>query len=257
MKEGRSAAAGALRSLRGLVPLAVVLLFWQYHSRTHSPSTPPPSEWWTAFKHIEGTGVLWTGLWVTLKLYVEGLVAAIVLGTALGVAWGSSRRLLQALSPLLEFLRATPAAAVVPVAILLFHATKKTEIGIVVYGSIWPILLNTAAARSALPPLRLDMAHSLRLSWFSRFRKVVLPSLLPAIMVSVRVAAPIALIVTILVDFLMATGGIGYLLIQYEQSFQSASSFALLALVGVVGILNDLLLTRIERTVLHRWPAGG
>ena len=78
---------------------------------------------------------------------------------------------------------------------------------IVVYGSIWPVLLNTAAARAALPPLRLDVAHGIGLSRWDRMRKIVLPSLLPEIVVGVRVAAPICLIITLLVDFLVAPAG--------------------------------------------------
>jgi ABC-type nitrate/sulfonate/bicarbonate transport system permease component len=146
-------------------------------------------------------------------------------------------------------------AAIVPAALVLFQANSKTEIGIIVYGTIWPILLNTAAARAALPDMRLEMAHCLGLSTWDRLRKVVLPSLLPEIVVGIRVAVPVCLIVTLLVDFLVATGGMGYLLVQYQQSFQVASAFALLATIGVVGVLLNLVIGMGERVILRRWPA--
>ena len=167
------------------------------------------------------SGAFWPALEKTMLLYIEGLVLGDVLGVALGIALGASRRLAQALGPILEFIRATPAAAIVPGAILLFHVNTRTEIGVVVYGSIWPVLLNTAAARAALPPLRLDVAHALRLSWWERMRKIVLPSVLPEVVVGVRIAAPVCLIVTLLVDVLLSTGGIGYLLVQYQQTVQT------------------------------------
>jgi ABC-type nitrate/sulfonate/bicarbonate transport system permease component len=245
-----------IRSLRGLVPLAVLLGIWQLVGNPNSSSTPAPSAWWGAFKSIEQAGTLWPAVEKTVTLFAEGLALATVIGVALGVALGASRRLNRGLNPLLEFLRATPAAAIVPAVILLFGAKAGTDIGIVVFGSIWPILLNTAAARRALPPLRLDVAHSLRLSWWDRMRKIVLPSLVPAIVVGVRVAAPICLIVTLLVDFLVATGGLGYLLQQYQGEYLASDAFALVAVIGIMGVLINLALGVLERVTLKRWPAS-
>ncbi|WP_433380527.1 ABC transporter permease [Actinoplanes sp. CA-142083] len=245
----------SLRTLRGLVPIALVIVLWQLFGTKDSITTPPPSAWWDSFKQIEESGALWPALGTSLKLFVLGLLLATVLGVLLGMALGSSRRLSRALNPLFEFIRATPAAAIVPAALVLFQANSKTEIGIIVYGSIWPILLNTAAARAAVPSMRLEMARCLRLSRWDRLRKVVLPSLLPEIVVGIRVAVPVCLIVTLLVDFLVATGGMGYLLVQYQQSFQVASAFALLATIGVVGVLLNLVIGLAEKVVLRRWPA--
>jgi ABC-type nitrate/sulfonate/bicarbonate transport system permease component len=244
------------RTLRGLLPIALVILLWQVLGDPDSTTTPPPSAWWRSFGEIERSGALWPALATSLRLFALGLLLATVLGVALGAALGSSRTLSRALSPLFEFVRATPAAAIVPAALVLFQADDKTEIAIIVYGTIWPILLNTAAARAALPGLRLEMATCLRLSTGDRLRKVVLPSLLPEIVVGVRVAVPVCLIVTLLVDFLVATGGMGYLLVQYQQSFQVAAAFALLATIGVVGVLLNLLIGSAERVILRRWPAG-
>lgn len=245
----------SLRSLRGFVPIAVVFVLWQLLGSADSPTAPAPSAWWTAFQKMESGGVLWPALTKTLELFAEGLVAATVLGVLLGGLLGASRTLSRALGPLLEFVRATPAATIVPAALILFHASVHTEIGIVTYGSIWPILLNTAAARAAVPLLRLEVARSLQISGPARFWKVVLPSLLPEVVTGIRIAAPVCLIITLLVDFLLATGGMGYLLVQYQQSFQAPSAFALLAVIGIVGICLSLLIGYAERLALYRWPA--
>ncbi|HVW17451.1 MAG TPA: ABC transporter permease subunit [Solirubrobacteraceae bacterium] len=246
-----------LGALRGLVPLAVLLGIWQLVGDPSSPTTPAPSRWWSALKSVEASGVLWSALGKTLEIFAEGLVIATAIGVALGVALGASRRLSQALGPLLEFFRTTPAAALVPGALILFGARGRTDVGIVVYGCVWPILLNVAASRGALPPLRLDVAHSLRLSWWERMRKIVLPSLVPAIVVGVRVAAPICFIVTLLVDFLLSTGGLGFQLVNYQQAFDAAGAFALLAFIGVVGCLISVVIGGAERLALRRWPHAG
>ena len=243
-------------ALKGLIPILVVLGIWQLVGSSSSPSTPAPSSWWTAFKSIESGDSFWPAFWITVRLDLEGLAIATIVGITLGIALGSSRLLTQALSPLLEFMRTTPAAAIVPVAILVFRAGITTDLGVIAYGTVWPILLNVTVGRSSMSPLRLDVAHSLGLSWWARMRKIVLPSLLPEIVTGVKVAAPICLIVTILVDFLVSTGGLGYQLIQYQETYSAPSAFALLAVIGVLGIMISVLLGFAEGLLMHRWPSG-
>jgi ABC-type nitrate/sulfonate/bicarbonate transport system permease component len=80
---------------------------------------------------------------------------------------------------------------------------------------------------------------------------------LPEIVIGVRIAAPICLIITLLVDVLVATGGVGYLLVQYQQTFVASSAFAMLAVIGIIGIAINVVIGSAERLVLYRWPAGG
>ncbi len=53
-----------------------------------------------------------------------------------------------------------------------------------------------------------------------------------------------------------STGGIGYLLVQYHQTFIASNAFAMLAVIGIIGVTINLALGSAERVVLHRWPAG-
>jgi ABC-type nitrate/sulfonate/bicarbonate transport system permease component len=242
--------------LKGLVPLILVLGVWQLVGDKSSPTLPQPSPWWTALKSIEQQGGLWSAFEKTIVLFVEGLALATIVGVALGVALGSSERLSNGLSPTLEFWRTTPAAAIVPAVILLCGTAVGAEIGIVVFGTVWPILLNVTAARRALPSLRIDLANSFGLSWWARMRKIVLPSLVPDILTGLRIAGPICLIVVLLVDFLMSTGGLGYLIVEYQGSFEASSTFAIVAVVGVIGYLVTVGLAATEFLVLHRWQAS-
>lgn len=245
-----------VKSLRGIIPIAALLLLWQLLGSPELGTTPPPSTWGPALVEIERNGVLWPALGRTLTLFVTGLSLAIVIGVVVGTALGSSRTLLRALGPTLEFLRATPAATIVPLAILLFGAGSGTETGIVVFGCIWPILLNTTAGRAAVPEIRLEVARTLSLSWFDRMRKVIMPTLLPDVVVGIGIAAPLALVCTLLVDFLAGTGGVGGLLIRFEQAFQSQPMFALLCVIGVIGVAISLSVSALSRLVLRRFPAG-
>jgi ABC-type nitrate/sulfonate/bicarbonate transport system permease component len=242
--------------LKGLVPLIFALAVWQLVGNKSSSTLPPPSTWWDSLKTIEQQGGLWSAFEKTIVLFFEGLALATIIGVVLGIALGSSERLSAGLSPTLEFWRTTPAAAIVPAVILLFGTPVGAEVGIVVFGTVWPILLNVTAARRALPSLRIDLANSFRLSWWTRMRKIVLPSLVPDILTGLRIAGPICLIVVLLVDFLMSTGGLGYLIVEYQGSFEASSTFAIVAVVGVIGYLVTVGLAATEYFVLRRWQTS-
>src|SRR5262249_15692878 len=115
-----------LKSLRGFVPLIVLLALWQLLGDTNSPTLPSPSQWWPAFKTPEQRGALWPALEKTLVLFAESLAVATLIGVSLGIALGASPRLRRGLSPLLEFMRTTPAAAIVPAAIIVFGISEGT-----------------------------------------------------------------------------------------------------------------------------------
>jgi len=94
------------------------------------------------------SGALPSEIGTTLESYVEGFAIAIVAGVVLGLAIGSWRTLLDALSVVIEFLRPIPAVALIPLAILVFGLGIPMRRFVVAYAALWPILINTAVRRA-------------------------------------------------------------------------------------------------------------
>ena len=193
------------------------------------------------------TAIRWT-LW-TLGL---SLVVSTVVGALVGLAVGSSRKTDKALSPLLEFLRVLPAAALVPLAALVLGYTLQMKIAVVVLPATWPILLACRSARRSVSTVLIDASRSLGLTRGERFTKVLLPSLAPAILLGLRVSAPLALIITILVEIVTRVNGIGALMGEAQANYRSAQVYGLLLLAGVIGFLINWLVTRLDTTVSRR-----
>lgn len=241
---------------RGFLPLLAGLLIWELIPGAHgSPFFPAPSEWFTALGEI-GIGEIASSLAETLRTLVIGLVLATVLGSAIGIAIGFIRIVRLSLSTTLEFLRALPAPVIIPIAVLALGQSEKMKIFVVVFASIWPILLNAAAASGATQGLLLDVGRTFRLSRTRQIVRVVTPSTFPAIMVGVRVALPIALILTILVEMLGSGGGVGSLLMDAQRQYRSANAFGLLFVVGLFGYLLNAFTDYLASVFLRRWPAG-
>jgi sulfonate transport system permease protein len=98
-----------------------------------------------------------------------------------------------------------------------------------------------------IPVVRLEMSRTMGLSPMQRWSKVVLPSATPGVMLGVRVAASMGIIITLLVDIFGASAGLGRLLVESQQRFESAAAWGLLLMIGGFGYLVSVGLARLER----------
>jgi ABC-type nitrate/sulfonate/bicarbonate transport system permease component len=247
----------SLPPARGLLPLLLLLVVWQLLQSGPSPYFPAPSQWWTAAGTLFNREHLVLAFAATTLTFLEGLALAIVLGTALGVLIGVSKRAARALDPLLELMRAIPPPAVVPVAALLIGYNGTMKLTVIVLSALWPIMLNATSAVRQIDPLLIDVARSFRLSTAQRVRRVILPAVVPALLIGIRIAIPLAIVVTLLVEMLTSLPGIGAVMIRSQRNFQSSEVYALLVLVGLFGfVINDLFAV-IEGVIMRRWPPRG
>ena len=93
-----------------------------------------------------------------------GWLAASIAGVALGALIGSSKAAREYIGPTLEFLRPLPASAVIPVAIAMFGLTPQMALGVIAFGSIWPVLLATMHGFAAVEPRLIEVERALGLT---------------------------------------------------------------------------------------------
>lgn len=245
-RRGRADKVALFPPLRGLLPLAVLMGVWELAVSDRSPYFPPPSTWPDGLAELWSEGTLVPAALATLGTFVVGLATATALGALLGLVIGAAPRVDRALGPTLEYARAMPPAAVVPVATLLIGYDGKMKVAVVVSAAIWPILLNTRAGVRQLDPVMLDMARSLRLSTVERGRKVLVPALLPSIFLGVRVAAPVALVITLLVEILTQVKGLGALIALAQRNYQAARVYGLILVCGVLSLVMNAVVTALQ-----------
>jgi len=238
--------------VRGLLPLVALLVLWQLTGDPASPYFPPPSTWVDGVAPLVDADKLLGALGQTSLTFLIGLAIATALGALIGTLVGASRPVDRALSPSLEFLRALPAASLVPVAALVLGYTAQMKLVVVVLPAMWPILLTCRSARRSLSPVLLDTPRTLGLSRWDRATKILTPALLPAVLLGVRVAAPLALIITLLVEIVTRVNGLGALLGAAQQNFLSAQVYGLLTIAGVLGFMVNWVVTRADNAIGRR-----
>lgn len=242
--------------LRGLLPLLVVLALWQLAGSSSSPYFPRPSRWVEGLVDLWASGTLQPAAGETLTTFGLALVVATLLGTMLGLFIGGSPRLDRALGPSLEFARAMPPAAVVPVATLLIGYDQTMKVTVVVSAAVWSVVLNARAGLRRLDPVLVDTARSLRLGRFATARKVTIPAVLPSIFLGVRVAAPVALVITLLVELLTQVDGIGALLGTAQRSYLAGQVYGLILVAGLFSFVVNGLVSTLEAQAFRHRPRG-
>jgi ABC-type nitrate/sulfonate/bicarbonate transport system permease component len=249
---------GATAPLRGLLPLVVLLAVWELIGLAHqSVFFPPPSQWATQTASLASSNGLFGAVRQTLVTFVLSLLIATVIGTALGLLVGRSELLERLLGPTLEFFRFLPGVTLVPLAVLFMGYTQSMELYVVVFGAIWPVLLQVRLAAREIDPLLLDVRRALHLSRLDAFRKIVLPAVAPGIMLGVVITAPLTLVLALVVEISTQVSGIGKLLETAQQSFLAAQVFGLIVIVGVIALVINTLLSLISgRLFRYRPPSA-
>jgi len=196
-----------------------------------------------------------TDLLPSLGRMLAGYAISVVLGVAAGVLLGLSRTLATALEPVLQFLRALPPPALIPVSLLVFGAGDSAKVFLIVLGALWPVLLNTVDGVRGVDPTALDMARSYRIPARARLTRVVLPAALPRIFAGARTALSIAIILMVVSELVGAANGVGHTVQLAQRGFNIPEMWAGTVLLGLVGFAFNALFVAVERRVL-RWHHG-
>ncbi|MET9906247.1 ABC transporter permease subunit [Streptomyces sp. NPDC006476] len=246
-----------------LVVLLVVLGAWQWGALAGgSVYFPPPSRialraqelWFSgptrhAFLSAAGTG----DVLPSLGRMAAGFGIAAVGGIAAGVLVGRSARAYALCNPVLQFARAVPPPALVPVFVVVFAFGTPMQIASIAFSAVWPVVINTAEGVRATDPLRLDVAAVLRLNPFERLRYLLLPSALPHIFAGLRLSLSLSLILMVFSELLPGTAnGIGFTLTDAQSRSDLLTVWAALLLLGVLGHLLNTALLAVERRMTGR-----
>jgi ABC-type nitrate/sulfonate/bicarbonate transport system permease component len=235
----------------GLAMIAV----WQFIAwkKLVSPVfLPGPVQTWRALFDGFSQGQLGEQTLETLQRMVLGWVLASLLGMGLGALIGSSRAARNYLGPTLEFMRPLPASAMLPVGIAFFGLTKSMVIGVIAFGSIWPMLLATIHGFAAVEPRLVEVGRMYHLSRIEFVLKVAFPNAMPDILAAMRLGLITALILSVVGEILAFQGGLGSHILEASRAYQSPDLFAGVIVLGLIGLVSNLLLSVLEDTLL-RW----
>lgn len=192
------------------------------------------------------------GVATTMANWALGLLIATVVAVPLGVLLGAVPPLERAVRPILEFMRPIPSVAIIPLAILLISVEQMMKVSVIVYASIWPILLNTLYGMHDVDPLAKESLRSFGFGKLSVLTRVSLPSAAPFVATGVRIAAGVALVLAVSAELLAGgVAGIGVFVGTAGSGNRVDLVMAATVWAGLLGVLANTLLLAGERRLFH------
>jgi ABC-type nitrate/sulfonate/bicarbonate transport system permease component len=237
----------------GASGVAVALLLWQAASsaRAAGGSLPSVGSVGTDLGGLLGSADFWNALAQTVEIALLGLAASAAAGIVLGLLVGTFEPVRYATRAVLEFLKPIPPIVILPLVVLILGPTSQMSWFLVFLGCLLPIVMQTVDGVHSTDPVARDTARSYGMKPAEILTRIVLPSAMPYIGTAMRVSAPAALIITVVAGLLGGGPGLGQSLYLAQAGGDYPTLYALVVVLGVLGLLFQTGTRLAERRLLH------
>ncbi|MEM6259599.1 MAG: ABC transporter permease subunit [Planctomycetota bacterium] len=190
-----------------------------------------------------------------------GFFLATVIALPIGILCGLNPVFMASASPIIQIFKPVSPVAWVPVAMILVGATYSGTLFlpamlssaiVVAMCSLWPTLTNTALGVASIDRDHMNVAKVLRLGWWTRLFKIVIPSSLPLIFAGLRISLGVGWMVLIAAELLVQNPGLGQFVwdrFQDNSSIAFGQIFVAIFIIGIIGFFLDRIMIILQRLV--------
>jgi nitrate/nitrite transport system permease protein len=252
--------------------LGFIALWALLAPRVHTSlgALPGPGSVWTEFvglmkdhaqarseaAAIEASGGVWSGaptfvdqIFTSLQTVALGFILATLAAVPLGLVAGMSKRVNAALNPIIQIMRPISPLAWLPIVTMIVSASITSSDPVmaksfvisavtVMLCSLWQTLINTAIGVASIDKDLLNVGRVLRLSWFAKLTKLVLPSAMPFIFTGMRLSLGVGWMVLIAAEMLAQNPGLGKFVWDEFQNGNERSLARIMVAVVVIGLIG-------------------
>jgi len=237
-----------------LVIALLIAIWWVVVVTTHSVIFPTPWQVVTGTIELVRDGTLWEHIGASLFRVGAGFMLAMVFAVPLGLWMGWVRPAFVTLNPLFQILRPISPIAWIPIAILWFGVGNASPIYLIFISSVFPMIVQTTNGVHTIERRFLRAAENFGVSRYTLFSRVVIPGALPQIIVGMRIGIGVAWLVVVAAEMIALRSGLGYLIIDSRNAGNRYDLvIAGMIIIGVIGLLLDNAIRRLENFKMVRW----
>ena len=240
---------------RGAPVLACIglLTVWQLASLAlKNDSFPTAIEAIRAVPDILGDRESLINILASLRRMALGFGVAVLVSIPLGLLMGRSRAVAAFFNPLLMVIYPVPKAALMPIIMLWLGVGDVTKTLVIFLGVSLPVIYHSFEGAKAVEEKMMWSGAAMGLSPAQRLVRIVLPAALPEILTGCRTGLVLALITMITSEMIARQSGAGNILFNALDMGQYDTVFAMIIIVGAMGICLDAIFERV-RARLVRW----
>ncbi len=234
--------------------LIAIIIFWQVASENRwiNPTImSKPTKVWAKFIQMAGDSSLLRHIAASLGRVLKGFVYGAGFGLVLGLLMGLSEKFETVANLFVSILRPIPPIAWIPLLILALGIGEESKVTVIAIGSFWPMLLDTINGVKSTDKELLELGRTLEKSRRTVIFKLILPSAVPAIFTGARQAISRAWSCVVTAEMIAASMGVGYLIQYARELSQPALMFVGVAVIGLIGVLIDWVMMRLEKRLLY------
>ena len=243
----------AKRFLLGLTPWVGAIALW-YAVRLSGFVNPTliPAPHQVAAKFVElllHEGLLWD-VYASTRRVLFGVLLGIAVAVPVGFLLGWYRTARTFADPMINFFRALPPIALIPLVIVYFGIDETAKLVILFYASFFSGVIVMYEGVSQITPLYIRVAQTLGADQTEIFRKVIIPLTVPHILTALRVALGVAWATLVASELISAQRGLGAMIQNASTYFQLDIIYVGIICIGTVALVMDLTLRRISARLL-------
>ena len=235
------------------LPFIFLLVFWSLLRMTgliNPTLLPSPTEVaQTLWIHLsDGDYVI--NVWMSVQRVVLGLVMGMLLAVPVGFLIGWYKPVRRFVDPLINFFRALPPIALIPLAIVYLGIGEVAKVAILFYASFFAAVIVMYEGMIQISPVYIRVARTLGATDLEIFRKVMLPMTVPHMLTALRVALGVAWATLVASELVAAQQGLGAMIQNASAFFDLRTIYLGIISIGALALLMDIALRRISNRLV-------
>ncbi len=236
-----------------LAPWALVILLWYaiaFSGLIKPGLVPTPGQVAVRFWGLLTKARLPTDMWMSTQRVFLGVTMGIVLAVPVGFVLGWYRQVRGFVDPLINFFRALPPIALIPLVIVYFGIGEFAKIVILFYASFFAGVIVMYEGIAQINPIYVRVAKTLGATDSEIFRRVIVPLTVPHMLTALRVSLGVAWATLVAAELLAAQQGLGALIQNASSFFQLDTIYVGIICIGLIALVMDLLLRMVARRLV-------
>jgi NitT/TauT family transport system permease protein len=188
--------------------------------------------------------------WMSTERVFIGVALGIVAAVPVGFVLGWYRGMRTFIEPLVNFFRALPPIALIPLVIVYFGVDETAKIAILFYASFFSGVIVMYEGIAQISPIYVRVARTLGATDAEIFRRVIVPLTVPHMLTALRVALGVAWATLVASELIAAQRGLGSLIQNAASFFQLDIIYVGIICIGFIALFMDLALRMVARRLV-------
>lgn len=241
------------RFLLGLLPWVGVICLWygvRWSGFVNIALIPAPHQVAAkAYELLMHEGLL-MDIYMSTRRVLLGVVLGIAAAVPVGFMLGWYRAARTFADPMVNFFRALPPIALIPLVIVYFGVDEIAKLVILFYASFFSGVIVMYEGVSQITPLYIRVAQTLGATQFEVFRRIIIPLTIPHILTAFRVALGVAWATLVASELISAQRGLGAMIQNASTYFLLDVIYVGIICIGLIALIMDLILRKISARLL-------